>query len=41
MKKLWVNVIPYEKDIAIAALKNGAGAAVLPDGQSAKNTFLR
>jgi len=34
MKKLWVNVVPYEKDIAIAALESGAEAVVLPDGKS-------
>jgi len=34
MKKLWVNVIPYNKEIAIAALESGAEAVVLPDGQS-------
>jgi 3-dehydroquinate synthase II len=34
MKKLWVNVIPYKKEIAIAALESGAEAVVLPDGQS-------
>jgi len=34
MKRLWVNVIPYEKEIAIAALESGAEAVVLPDGQS-------
>jgi 3-dehydroquinate synthase II len=34
MKKLWVNVIPYKKEIAIAALESGAEALVLPDGQS-------
>jgi 3-dehydroquinate synthase II len=34
MKKLWVNVIPYEKGLAIAALESGAEALVLPDGQS-------
>jgi 3-dehydroquinate synthase II len=34
MKNLWVNVIPYEKEIAIAALESGAEALVLPDGQS-------
>jgi 3-dehydroquinate synthase II len=33
MKKLWINVIPYNKEIAIAALESGAGAVVLPDGQ--------
>ena len=35
MKRLWVNVVPYEKEIAIAALESGAEAVVLPDGQSA------
>jgi 3-dehydroquinate synthase II len=35
MKKLWVNVIPYKKDLAIAALESGAEAVVLPDGKSA------
>lgn len=34
MKRLWVNVNPYEKEIAIAALESGAEAVVLPDGQS-------
>jgi 3-dehydroquinate synthase II len=34
MKKFWVNVIPYEKEIAIAALESGSEAVVLPDGQS-------
>ncbi len=34
MKILWVNVIPYEKDLAIAALESGAEAVVLPDGES-------
>jgi len=34
MKKLWVNVIPYKKDLAIAALESGAEAVILPDGQS-------
>jgi 3-dehydroquinate synthase II len=35
MKKLWVNVIPYKKDLAIAALESGAEAVVLADGKSA------
>jgi len=35
MKRLWINVIPYEKEIAIAALESGAEAVVLPDGQTA------
>ena len=26
MKKLWVNVVPYNKEIAIAALESGAEA---------------
>jgi 3-dehydroquinate synthase II len=34
MKKLWVDVIPYKKALAIAALESGAEAIVLPDGQS-------
>ncbi len=34
MKKFWVNVIPYEKEIAIAALESGADAVVLPDEES-------
>jgi 3-dehydroquinate synthase II len=35
MKKLWINVVPYKKDLAIAALESGAEAVVLPDGKSA------
>lgn len=34
MKKLWVNVVPYKKEIAIAALESGAEVLVLPDGKS-------
>jgi 3-dehydroquinate synthase II len=34
MKKLWINVVPYNKEVAIAALESGAEAVVLPDGQS-------
>ncbi|MHC4534633.1 MAG: 3-dehydroquinate synthase II [Planctomycetota bacterium] len=34
MKNLWVNVVPYNKEIAISALESGAQAVVLPDGQS-------
>jgi 3-dehydroquinate synthase II len=34
MKKLWVNVVPYNKGLAIAALESGAEAVVLPDDQS-------
>ena len=34
MKKLWINVVPYNKEIAIAALESGAEAVVLPDGES-------
>jgi len=36
MKRLWVNVIPYSKEIAIAALESGAEAVVLADGDSDK-----
>ncbi len=35
MKRLWVNVVPYSKQIAIAALESGAEAVVLPEGGSA------
>ena len=34
MKKLWVNVVPYNKQVAIAALESGAEAVVLPDSKS-------
>jgi 3-dehydroquinate synthase II len=34
MKKLWVNIVPYSKEIAITALESGADAVVLPDGKS-------
>jgi len=34
MKKLWVNVVPYKKALAIAALESGAEAVVLADGKS-------
>jgi 3-dehydroquinate synthase II len=36
MKRLWINVVPYSKDIAIAALESGAEAVVLSDGDSDK-----
>lgn len=36
MKRLWVNCVPYNKQIAIAALESGAEAVVLPDGDSDK-----
>jgi len=36
MKKLWVNVVPYNKQIAISALESGAEAVILPDGDSNK-----
>jgi 3-dehydroquinate synthase II len=34
MKKLWVNAVPYNKDVVISALESGAEAVVLPDGMS-------
>jgi len=34
MKKLWVSVVPYNKEIAISALESGAEAVVLPDAKS-------
>ena len=36
MKKLWVNMVPYNKQIAIAALESGAEAVILPEGDSDK-----
>ena len=34
MKKLWVNAVPYNKDLVITALESGAEAVILPDGKS-------
>jgi 3-dehydroquinate synthase II len=34
MKKLWVNSVPYEKNVVITALESGAEAVVVPDGMS-------
>ncbi len=34
MKKLWVNSVPYEKEVVISALESGAEAVVLPEGVS-------
>jgi len=36
MKKLWVNAVPYNKEVVISALESGAEAVVLPDGDSGK-----
>ena len=36
MKKLWVKVDPYDKQLAIAALESGAQAVVLAAGKSAE-----
>ena len=36
MKKLWVNAVPYNKDVVISALESGSDAVVLPDGDSEK-----
>jgi 3-dehydroquinate synthase II len=36
MKKLWVRIIPFVKNIATTALESGAEAVVLADGQSEK-----
>ncbi len=36
MKKLWVNVVPYEKELVTAALESGAEAVIVPDGASEK-----
>ena len=34
MKKLWVNAVPYNKEIVISALESGAEAVIVPDGKS-------
>ena len=34
MKKLWINAVPYKKEVVISALESGAEAVVLPDGKS-------
>ena len=34
MKTLWINVTPFDKDKAIAALESGAQAVVVPAGES-------
>ena len=34
MKIFWVNVVPYNKELAIAALESGAEAVILPDGET-------
>ncbi len=34
MKKLWVNAVPYDKEVVISALESGAEAVVLPNGKS-------
>jgi len=36
MKRLWVNCVPYNKQVAIAALESGAEAVMLADGESDK-----
>ena len=34
MKKLWVNVVPYDKGLVTAALESGAEAVVVPEGKA-------
>ena len=34
MKKLWVNVVPYKKGLAIAALESGAEVVILSNNCS-------
>ena len=34
MKKLWVNSVPYNKEVVISALESGFEAIVIPDGKS-------
>lgn len=36
MKRVWVKVVPWRKDLAIAALESGADAVVVPEKCSAK-----
>jgi len=36
MKKLWVNVVPYEKNLVTTALESGAEAVVVPNGKNEK-----
>ena len=36
MKKLWVNAIPFSKEVVISALESGAEAVLLADGDSKK-----
>ena len=36
MKKLWVNAVPFNKEVVISALESGAEAVVLADGDSKK-----
>ncbi|MHC4624750.1 MAG: 3-dehydroquinate synthase II [Planctomycetota bacterium] len=33
MKRLWVNAVPYNKEVVISALESGAEAVVLPQGK--------
>jgi 3-dehydroquinate synthase II len=34
MKKLWVNAVPYKKEVVTTALESGAEAVVVPEGKS-------
>ena len=34
MKKLWINAVPYNKEVVITALESGADAVLLPEGQT-------
>ncbi len=36
MKKVWVNVVPWNKEVAIAALESGADALLIPEGFNEK-----
>jgi 3-dehydroquinate synthase II len=36
MKRLWVNAVPYNKQVVISALESGAEAVIVPDGDSEK-----
>jgi len=34
MKRLWINAVPYNKEVVITALESGAEAVVLPEGKT-------
>ncbi len=36
MKQVWINVIPWNKELVIAALESGSDAVVVPEGRTAE-----